>query len=252
MPILLNSVESIRRWTGEGPGVLMLPARIVRGLDQVAAIQKTRDQARLAIQRTVAVWLGAHRLSAIGEDALPFSSAQVSRWRTTDAVVALLDWWRCHRQDGDTVMYNALEAWHKQDQRWALWQSGLRSKSLRFRREIYRTFAARLCELFESVWITTPPLRSPTDFKEIPRHSRALSYGASSIVKSDVQWALAKQGRTLQVLGDDLDLICLYCGGQPSWAEYPTIRCLGCGAAYDATSTAWSQLQQICRGSQES
>lgn len=251
MPILLNSVESIRRWTGEGPGVLMLPAQIVRGLDQVAAIQKTRDQARIAIQRTVAVWLGAHRLSPTGEDALPFSSAQVSRWRTTDAVVALLNWWRGHRQDGDTAMYNALEAWHKQDRRWTLWQSGLRSKSLRFRREIYRTFAARLCELFESVWITTPPLRSPTDFKEIPRHSRALSYGASSIVKSDVQWALAKQGRTVQILDDGLNLICPHCGGQPSWAESPTIRCLGCGVAYDATSTAWSQLQQICRGSQE-
>ena len=92
--------------------------------------------------------LAIKQLLAADRQTWPFwlfeATAHAGRWESQSRLAGLVIRWRTNRFDGDTPIYDAMEAWRKQDKHLYEWESNQRLNVLRSRRENYRLFACFL------------------------------------------------------------------------------------------------------------
>lgn len=65
-------------------------------------------------------------------------------WRAMSKLAAHQIWWRTHRFDGDSKIFEKIETWRVQDKHLWEWEANARRKALARRRDSYRVFAARM------------------------------------------------------------------------------------------------------------
>lgn len=73
----------------------------------------------------------------------------MAQWQSQNRLASLIVFWRNNRFEGDTAIYDELEAWRKQDKHLWLWECHLRKKLARWRKEMYRLFAVHMRRSYE-------------------------------------------------------------------------------------------------------
>jgi transposase len=81
-------------------------------------------------------------------DWLQEATKTLRQWRSQSRLASLALHWREERFDGDHDAYQAIEDWRKQDKHLYEYESNLRDKLHRRRRELYRCFAAEMARCY--------------------------------------------------------------------------------------------------------
>jgi len=74
--------------------------------------------------------------------------ASMALWRAQARLAAVAIHWRSHRFDGDADAFAAIEAWRRRDKHLWSYEDHQRKGSLRRRRDLYRTWAAKLARQY--------------------------------------------------------------------------------------------------------
>lgn len=131
-------------------GELRLPRKLVRGLGEVpAGIQSVRDLVLNEMRPKL-----ARALRECGEPLpawLSRACATLNLWQKPGRFHDLVRMWRSARCDAARGAYEILDAWAERDTHLDDYEDGTRARSLRWRREIYRTQAAAWARVYESV-----------------------------------------------------------------------------------------------------
>lgn len=191
--VTLDSVERINAWDGSQGGELVLPPRFDQAWDRVQALIHERAQGRQDAQKVLIAGLKIQALSSDPEfQRLANLAAEPGRAGGA-ALVQLVRYWRHHRwaNDNDTERYTVLEQWRRRDKLLATELAHLRDKTVRSRRELYRVFAKRVATLYGAVVLSSEPVGSG-----LTRSSEG-SHVALFQLRSEIAWALQKQGRTV-------------------------------------------------------
>lgn len=127
-------------WTnGVNSGKVILHPDIVGAFNKADSLRSIRDRNQNELQAELVDW---------AKKELPENHKEqlkhIVLWKSPQKFVRLALWWRDNRLDGDTEMYERLEAWRKQDKHLWLWEAHARTKALRRRKDQYRVLAAEL------------------------------------------------------------------------------------------------------------
>lgn len=141
-------------------GELRLPARMLQRDKKVADLRSIRDKLFNEARNGL---LEARRAGDWPEWLLE-ETTHTHAWKSPERLHTLALKWRHNRFAGDAALYDALEAWRKQNRHLYEWECHQRENALRNRRELYRIFARRLAG-YAKVVVEKLDLR---DFAELP------------------------------------------------------------------------------------
>lgn len=202
-------------------GEVVLDNRWLNGMAQVDNLRSIRDRHFNAARDALVTWRGkAEGLPEWFREA----TATLSQWRSPARLAALALRWREACFAGDEGACEAAEAWRQQDKHLYEYESHLRDKLLKRRREQYRVFAARLARTYTHVMLEDFDLRNVARVKgdyaqggDLPagaRHYRQLA--AVSTLRLAIENACEREGVKLR------------------WGEaaYTTQTCQDCGYVY--------------------
>jgi predicted RNA-binding Zn-ribbon protein involved in translation (DUF1610 family) len=153
--------------TGE-QDVLEIPAKMLARWEQVDDLQSVRDDKFNAVLMILGRWLKTHTLP----EWLAEKTRHIHAWRSQNRLAGLIFRWRHERFPGDEAIFHLLDGspadsntrksniscscchngrhlkhwngWRCWDKHLYEWQENLRQKAIRWRKDYYRKFAARL------------------------------------------------------------------------------------------------------------
>lgn len=159
------------------------------------------------------------------------------RWRSPDRLHVLLARWRDHRFPGDRGIYSALEAWRLQDRHVHEYQDSERRKTIRWRDELYRRFAAVACRNYRVVAV------KDTDYARLKEKARpgevdrgyARTYAQIAAPGTLRQHLAEAAAELVKVPAAHLAATCHACGGRDKFDPATERRhaCSRCGATWD-------------------
>ncbi len=265
--VTLSSVADIQAWDGTQNGVLVLPERFLAQMARVERLVATRRAQFHIVHQSLLNWLQIHAWpddfsgeSGHGSDWL--QPVTIAGWRSEAPCATLAVHWRTHRFAGDEAMYREIEEWRKQDKRLYEWQSHLRDKTQGFRRELYRTFAARVAVLYGHIVMADMDLRTMSrndrrsgSDKLSPQHAEAANHQRHLAAPHTLRNALRHAANARQLLLTVLPSThttrrCVKCGMENYSTDYAaTIRvvCPHCGRESDQDATAAENLLRTAR-----
>lgn len=148
-------------WTGEDDPTrsrddIRLPAVLIGGFEQADRIKSHRDE-----QFNVAV--AALRQWLMAQETLPEwlseATLHIEKWRGHHRLLRVVSLWRDRRIEGDTEIFDTLDAWRKREWHLEDFEANLRDRLVRYRREIFRTTAARLATSYQTLILEDMDLR---------------------------------------------------------------------------------------------
>ena len=237
-------------WVGDdgAEGQLVLPEAILTRLQKVEALQSVRDTHFNTMRGVLVDWLHAHRPPAWLQERTPGLPA----WRSPTRLAALAVHWRDHRFAGDQTIYRALEAWRVQDKHLYEWQAHQRQRTLRWRDELYRRFAAGLRRRYRTGVIEDTDWRQlqhrPAPEATAPaggvRHYQRL--GAPGRLLAYVRESLTE---VVEVDATDSTQRCSTCSQRMHFdAANLMALCPHCGARHDQDQNACKNLLRVAAG----
>lgn len=139
-------------------------------------------------------------------DWLVEDTSRIMTWRSQSRLASVILRWRENRFDGDTILYNVLEAWRKRDKHLYEWQENNRCRFQRIRRAIYLNFSADLRLNYKYLaiskidWRTFQMVPNIEDGDDEERQRERKRFASPSILNnaltnsfgSDVRWYNAK------------------------------------------------------------
>lgn len=134
---------------------LLLDPNIISGLEKADSLRSIRDKNCNEMRPALTEWLAGQTLP----EWLVEATKTVSHWRSQGRFAALCYRWRKQRFAGDDVGYNLLEAWRYHDQHLFDWEVNQRRKTLAWRREQYRMWAADVASRYATVIVGRFDLR---------------------------------------------------------------------------------------------
>ena len=146
---------------GDESGELRLSSELVSALHRPEQLRSDRDKnlttALKALKTALAHvsmpdWMRA--LTVARTAALPTQPqalAYLTSWRSQARLSSLAIKWRENRFVGDAEMFDALEAWRRQDKHLWSWEASQWTKAILRRRELYRVFAAELAKRYTTL-----------------------------------------------------------------------------------------------------
>lgn len=129
---------------GAEQGKLELPQSLIDSQRKVHELQRIRDKNFNGAREALAASLAG----VVCPDWLAKDLRTLAQWRSADRLARLARHWRKNRFDGDVAAYEALETWRYHDYHIWTWESSQRESVLRWRREVFRVFAADLARRF--------------------------------------------------------------------------------------------------------
>jgi len=176
------------------------------------------------------------------------ATSHLHQWRSERRLSRLANTWRERRFGGDTVAYDALEAWRYHDQHLWDWEAHQQPKAVRRRRELYRRWAAKLARQYDvavvedfdlRAFATRPALEDDTEDETAPRKQRVLA--AVSVLRGAIENAmLARGGSMVYGYCADSTRECWKCGHTEAFdAAANLVRsCPCCGTLCDQDENA--------------
>jgi hypothetical protein len=242
--ILPNGDMRSAYWVGDDgqEGQVIIPKERLDRLKKVQDLQSIRDKNFDGIKSTV------KNLLAAGHTLPPEIAERMQHlhlWKATAKLAAVAIAWR---PTGAGPIYDAVEAWRKQDKHLLEWESHQRQGEINWRTNLYRTFAAKLSEQYKTVvvedtdWRTfardQPMEADPGGFKlpDLPRRAAAVSTLHAALE--------ARMTETVTRSAVDTTLRCHACGlvNEFDAAKHLVHTCTGCGATWDQDFNACMNL----------
>jgi len=218
-----------------------------RKSDGLQAIRKTNfNDAR----RNLAIHLTA--LDAVMPPWLRDATKYLGLWKSQSKLAALARRWRDARFDGDAEAYDALEAWRYHDHHLWEWETSQRVKSLRYRRELYRCFAAKLATRYSTIVLEAfdlrriarlPVVEADETENETARSSRVVA--STSELRGCLLNAFRGRGGTVEFVDPALTTkTCAACGSVEQWDQAKELRhaCGACKAEWDQDDNAAANI----------
>jgi hypothetical protein len=154
----------------------VLPSIFREGYQKTFELQSQRDKNFDLARESLRVWLeGAQN----APEWLRKACEHVDRWKSPGRLSELLAGvptyrcateeipaWRHARFEGDEVIYEALEAWRRQDKHLHEWQANQRDKILNRRKNFYRNKAANLVRVYNRIILENFDLRDVAERPE--------------------------------------------------------------------------------------
>jgi hypothetical protein len=246
----LASGLRVAYWVGDDgmEGQLVLPEAILTRLRKVEALQSLRDTNCNAMRGALVGWLHEHSHPAWLQE----RAAGLTAWRSPARLAALAAHWRDRRFAGDQAIYRALEAWRVQDKHLYEWQAHQRQRTLRWRDELYRHFAAglrrryRTCVIEDTDWRqlqrrAVPEAPAPAD--GVHHHQRL---GAPGHLLAYVRESLTE---VVEVDATDSTQRCSTCSQLMHFDAANLVAfCPHCGAQHDQDQNACKNLLRVAAG----
>jgi hypothetical protein len=242
--ILPNGDMRSAYWVGDDgrEGQVIIPKERLDRLTKVQDLQSIRDKNFDGIKSTV------KNLLAAGHTPPPEIAERMQHlhlWKATAKLAAVAIAWR---PTGAGPIYDAVEAWRKQDKHLLEWESHQRQGEINWRTNFYRTFAAKLSEQYKTVvvedtdWRTfardQPMEADPGGFKlpDLPRRAAAVSTLHAALE--------ARMTETVTRSAVDTTLRCHACGlvNEFDAAKHLVHTCTGCGKVWDQDFNACLNL----------
>ena len=252
---------------------LVLNDRILGQLEKPEKIRSGRDKDFDAIRISLQAWLTDKEpptwLTVKDKrDETPLQN--LGKWRSTAKLAKVVLQWRDNRTPGDEDIYQALEAWRKQDRHLLEMESHLRQRGQNARLDLYRNWALQVCKMYGVLVLEKidlrelakiPTVESPDDPMPLRvRHAR--TFATISELKLCLEEAAIKTGTELRYhLPRDTTQRCHLCGhldrggplsavsGQPMGKLASRvdprpleIRCPACGFSVDQDFRAAQNL----------
>ena len=195
------------------------------------------------------------------------AAATLHAWRATARLASLALTWREARFPGDTLAYQRLEDWRKQDKHLWSWEANQRDKSLARRKDQYRNLAARLSRKYQTLVL------EQFDLRQMQRHVLPESNkgevasvrlyqrdAACSILRSSLIDGFATRlGAVVEVNAAMTTQDCAVCGDHPEepWDASKDVMhtCSACAANWDQDANAAHNLllrwDEYCNGTKE-
>lgn len=182
-------------------------------------------------------------------------AANVARWRSQKRFAKLARRWANSRWPGDEVGYDLLEAWRRRDHHLWAYEAGQRAGSLRHRRELYRVWAATLCDIYgtivlerfdkRSVARTPPHDEEQTEQQELAQSWRVIA-STSELVRALKTAARSRGVKIVEVDPAWSTQDCPACGHPQQWDAAKSIKrrppCPECGCDIDQDDGACQVL----------
>jgi transposase len=221
---------------------LELPQRISGGLQKVADLESIRDKSFNEARARLVAWLIVN--GATAPQWLKDETKTIGQWRSIDRLIRLTQRWKRERFAGDADGFRDLEAWRYNDHHLWRWQEDQRINSIRARREIYRCFAARLCERYATVYVDDFDLRTVAEKRPIEAEPQTEFVGARanrqlaavSILRGAIDNAAPSRGTFVVEVETGHDTrTCADCGHEENWDAAKSINhiCPACGVVWD-------------------
>lgn len=179
---------------------IVLPEAITNAITKADALRWQRDRWMEGTLPVLAAWIKEH--AAIIPPDLAEFAATVAQWKSQARLAGLWRRWRAARFAEDDEAWTRLDMWHTQDHHLWQWEVNQRDKAIRWRREFYRTTAARYAELCGALVVSSLDLRAlaarpapeeDPDVNETARGNRVLA--AASILRTCFVQAFQTRGR---------------------------------------------------------
>jgi hypothetical protein len=219
-----------------------------RKADDLQAIRKTNfNDARRHLLTQHLPALGATMPQWLRE-----ATRFLALWKSQQKLAALARCWHDARFDGDTAAYDALEAWRYHDHHLWEWETSQRTKTLRYRRELYRCFAADLATRYKTVVLEAfdlrkvakqLPLEADETANETARGMRVIA--STSELRGCLLNAFNGRGGTIEFVNPALTTkTCAACGSVEQWDQAKELRhsCGSCKAEWDQDDNASANI----------
>lgn len=217
---------------------------VMARLRKVEDLRSIRDKNFDAAREALAQWLAAN--DGILPDWLRERTKTLAQWKSQGRLAAVVKHWRGARFDGDESGYGATEAWRYQDFHLWEWETSLRLKVLRHRREIYRTFAASLAAQYGKVVLEKFDLRDFAKKNRDKHENEEARYSRVVVAPSELRGCLVQafRGAVEYVPAEYTTKTCAECGSVQEWdqAEEVEHTCTVCGSHWDQDDNAARNL----------
>jgi hypothetical protein len=130
-------------------GELVLPAKHMARRKKGLELQSTRDTSFNEIRDSLVTFRENGSAPAWWMEKTQF----IKMWKSPTGLHHLFEEWEKQRWDGDAAYFTLVHNWHKQDRHLQEWQTGMRRRLNRQRRDIYRVFAAKLRRASRKIYI---------------------------------------------------------------------------------------------------
>lgn len=145
-------------WRSEAEhGECRLEPRVLSSLQKASDLVSIRDKNRNAMQPVLAEWLKSNPLPSWLKEA----TGHFSQWRSPRRFYSLARKWkeRLAEHPETKTGYDILETWRYHDYHLWHWETSQREKSLGWRREVFRRFAAMLARRYDTLVLEKFDLR---------------------------------------------------------------------------------------------
>lgn len=223
---------------------LVLSERVVGGLKKVHDLASIRDQNFNAARAALVV-----RLDAMPElpTWLERDRKTMAQWRSSARLAQLTRRWAERRFAGDDDAFLELEAWRYHDHHLWAWEESQRVKSLRYRRDVYRAFAARLSGRYGTLAIDDFDLRGVIESGGVGQGNRQM-VAVSELRETLVSAFKARGGVVVKVAAQHVTQTCHACGHIESFKAAAMIHhlCSKCSAVWDQDENAAKNTLARC------
>lgn len=131
-------------------GELILPEKILNGLEIADSIRGIRDDHFNDMKNKLQVWKKSRRSLP---QWLKEELSHIHQWKSQKRLVRLVRIWKDNRCKNDDEIMRDLEEWRKQDRHLYDYECGTRYKCIGHRKDLYRNFAAWVRRNFKTVII---------------------------------------------------------------------------------------------------
>jgi hypothetical protein len=140
-------------WKGSdgAKGELIIPNDELSRWTRTETLQSTRDQLFDQARDQFCAWLAVPENAARVPEWMTEAVKFLPQWRSKQRLARVVVAWRTQRFDGDAAVFEVLEAWRKKDRHLYDWQENHRTRTLRWRTDVYRKFAVELREKYSTV-----------------------------------------------------------------------------------------------------
>ena len=231
---VVDSGLRVATWKGEDgdAGELVLADDVIGAIRKPEDLREIRDRAFNVARAALVTWLAGRELSEwMGE-----ATRTLADWRSPGRLAALCLRWAKTRLEGDDDGFAALEKWRYHDRHLWTWECDQRTSALRYRRDVYRKFAAQLARHYSTVVV------EDFDLSTIARHE--------PVESTTPEIAPARSNRFLAAVGElrtHIEHAFRSRGGiaEKVSASYTTATCHACGNVEEFD--AITQIHHACR-----
>lgn len=174
--------------------------------------------------------------------------SHLHQWRSQARLAALILRWRDERFDGDSEMFDRLEAWRKQDRHLYQWEANQKLKAVEWRNDKFRNVVAKWRQDYSEVVIkdvkmTGSRKKARVEDEDERWRRRYANIASPGVIKRYILETFGKDGVVL-VEPKGLSETCHICGSVEAFNMAAEIEheCENCGAYWDQDLNAAKNL----------